>query len=71
MIFKEEKIHTLYIKTVGGRNQEFDLRNYVFKNFWFLLHYFFNEDKIVKVGIDHAICEEIAATDSYYPSKLK
>ena len=32
---------------------------------------FFNEDKIVKVGIDHAICEEIAATDSYYPSKLK
>ena len=55
----------------GGRNQELDLRNYVFKNFWFLLHYFFNEDKIVKVGIDHAICEEIAATDSYYPSKLK
>ena len=25
---------------------------------------FFNEDKIVKVGIDNAICEEIVAADS-------
>ena len=24
---------------------------------------FFDEDNIVKLGIDHAICEEIAATD--------
>ena len=24
---------------------------------------FFDEDNIVKLGIDHAVCEEIAATD--------
>ena len=42
-----------------ARNQKLDLRNYVF--FKFLIS--FDEDNIVKVRIDHAVCEEIAATD--------
>ena len=33
--------------------------------FLFLISFalFFDEDNIVKVGIEHAVCEEIAATD--------
>ena len=55
-----------------ARNQELDLKNYVFKKFPISLALFFDEDSIVKLGIDHVICEEIAATDgSYYSSKLK
>ena len=45
------------------RNPELDLRNYVFKKFLISFALFFDEDNIVKVGIDHAVCEEIAATD--------
>ena len=46
-----------------ARNQELDLRNCFF--FYFLISFalFFDEDDIVKLGIDHVICEEIAATD--------
>ena len=46
-----------------ARNQELDLRNYVFFKFPISFALFFDEDNIVKLGIDHAICEEIAATD--------
>ena len=45
------------------RNRELDLRNYVFKKFLISFALFFDEDNIVKVGIDHAVCEEIAAID--------
>ena len=46
-----------------ARNQELDLSNYVFKKFPISFALFFDEDNIVKLGIDHAVCEEIAATD--------
>ena len=46
-----------------ARNQELALRNYVFKKFPISFALFFDEDNIVKLGIDHAVCEEIAATD--------
>ena len=52
-----------------ARNQEKlffkrkNLRNYVFKKFPISLALFFDEDNIVKLGIDHAVCEETAATD--------
>ena len=46
-----------------ARNQEIDLRNYVFKKFPISFALFFDENNIVKLGIDHAACEEIAATD--------
>ena len=46
-----------------ARNQELDLKNYVLKKFLISLALFFDEDNIVKLGIDHAICEGIAATD--------
>ena len=46
-----------------ARNQELDIRNYVFKKFLISFALFFDEDNIVKVGIDHAVCEKIAATD--------
>ena len=43
------------------RNQKLDL-NYVFKiSDFFAL--FFDEDNIVKLGIDNAVCKEIAAAD--------
>ena len=45
------------------RNQELDLRNYAFLKFLICFALFFDEDNIVKLGIDHALCEEIAATD--------
>ena len=46
-----------------ARNQGLDLRNYFFLKFPISFALFFDEDNIVKLGIDHAICEEIAATD--------
>ena len=46
-----------------ARNQEIDLRNYVFQKFLISFALFFDEDNAVKLGIDHAECEEIAATD--------
>ena len=46
-----------------ARNQELDLRNYVFLKFLISFALFFDEDNIVKLDIDHALCEEIAATD--------
>ena len=46
-----------------ARNQELDLRNYLVKKFLISFAIFFDEGNIVKVGIDHDICEEIAATD--------
>ena len=46
-----------------ARNQEVDLRNYIFKKFLISFALFFDENNIVKLGIDHAVCEEIAATD--------
>ena len=46
-----------------ARNQELALRNYVFKKFPISFALFFDEDNIVKLGIDYAVCEEVAATD--------
>ena len=46
-----------------ARNQELDLRNYVFQKCPIFFALFFDEDNIVILGIDHAVCEEIAATD--------
>ena len=46
-----------------ARNQGLDLRNYVFKKFSISFALFFDENNIVKLGIDHAVCEEIAGTD--------
>ena len=66
-IQKRKNPHVVYRDLVSwvARNQEFDLRNYVFKKFPILFALFFDEDDIVKVGIDNAVCEEIAATDGY------
>ena len=44
-------------------NQELDIRNYVFSKFLISLALFFDEDNTVRLGIDHAVCEDIAATD--------
>ena len=65
MIFKEEKIHTWYRDLVCyvARNQELDVRNYVFKKFPVSFALFFSENNIVKLSIDHAVCQEIAAAD--------
>ena len=46
-----------------ARNQELDLRNYVFLKFPVSFALFFDEDNIVKLGIDYAVCQKIAATD--------
>ena len=46
-----------------ARNQELDIRNYVFLKFLISFALFFDEVNIVKVGIDQAVCEKIAATD--------
>ena len=46
-----------------ARNQELDLRNYVFFKFQISFALFFDEDNIAKLGIDHATCEKIAVTD--------
>ena len=46
-----------------ARNQELDLRNYVLQEFLISFALFYDEDNIVKLGIDHAVCEAIAATD--------
>ena len=45
-----------------ARNQELDLKNYPFKKFPISFGLFFDENGIVKLGIDYAVCEEIAAT---------
>ena len=45
-----------------ARNQECDLRDYVFKKFPFSFGVFFDENNTVKLIIDHAICKGIAAT---------
>ena len=45
------------------RKQEPDIRNYIFLKFRISFALVFHEDNIVKLGIDHALCEEIAATD--------
>ena len=48
-----------------ARNQEFDLRNYVFSKFPISFGLFFDnfdENNTVKLIIDHAVCMEIAAT---------
>ena len=47
-----------------ARNQELDLRIYVFLKCPICFALFFDEDNIVKLGIDHAVCEEIATTDA-------
>ena len=52
MIFKEEKMLVSWV----ARNQELD-------QFPISFALFFDENDIVKLGIDHAVCEEIAATD--------
>ena len=52
MIFKEEKIHMWYIETRFPGWQEI-------KSSFAL---FFDEGNIVKLGTDHTVCEEIAAT---------
>ena len=36
---------------------------YVFETFPISFALFFDEDNIAKLGIDHAVCEKIAATD--------
>ena len=46
-----------------ARNQELNLRNHVYQKFSISIVLFFDENNIVKLGIDHAVCEEIAATD--------
>ena len=48
-----------------ARNQELDLRNYVFLKFPISFALFFDENNIVKLGIDHALFEEIATTDGW------
>ena len=66
MIFKEEKnIYVIYRDLVSwvARNQGLDLRNYFFLKFPISFALFFDEDNIVKLGIDHTGCEENAATD--------
>ena len=45
-----------------ARNQELDLSNYIFLKLPISFASFFDEDNIVKLGIDHAMYEGIAAT---------
>ena len=45
------------------RNQELNLGNYIFFKFPISFALFFHEDNIVKLGVDHAVRGEIAATD--------
>ena len=49
------------------RNQKFDLRNYTFRKFPIPLRLFFDKI-IVKLGIDHVMCDEIAATNGQFIS---
>ena len=64
-IQRRKNPHVIYRDLVSWvtRNQELDLRNYVFFKFLISFALFFDEDNTVKVGIVHAVCEEIAATD--------
>ena len=58
-IQRRKNMHVIYRGLVSwvSRNQELDLRNYVFKKFLISFDFalFFDEDNIVKVGIDHAV----------------
>ena len=65
MIFKEEKIHKWYIETCFPGWQEIKSFTWeiAFLKFPISFALFFDEDNMVKLGIDHAVCEEIAATD--------
>ena len=64
-MFKEKNPQVIYRDLVSwvARNQELDLRNYIFLKFPICFALFFDEDNIVKLGTDHAVHEEIAATD--------
>ena len=64
-IQRRKNQHVIYRDLVSwvARNQELDLRNYVFFRFPISFALFFDENNIVKLGIDHSVCEEIAATD--------
>ena len=64
-IQRRKNPHVIYQDMVSwvAKNQELDLRNYIFLKFPISFALFFDEINIVKLGIDHAVCEEIAATD--------
>ena len=64
-IQRRKNPHVIYQDLVSwvAKNQELDLRNYIFLKFPISFALFFDEINIVKLGIDHAVCEEIAATD--------
>ena len=64
-IQRRKNPHLIYRELVSwvARNQDLDLRNDVFFKFLISFALFFDENYIVKVGIDHGVCEEIAATD--------
>ena len=64
-IQRRKNPHVIYQDMVSwvAKNQELDLRNYIFFKFPISFALFFDEINIVKLGIDHAVCEEIAATD--------
>ena len=48
-----------------ARNQELDLRHYVFLELWISFALFFGKDNIVKLGNEEKlVSEEIASTDS-------
>ena len=66
-IQRRKNSHVIYRDLVSclARNQELDLRNYVFKIFLISFTLFVDEDNIVQVGIDYVACEEIAATGGY------
>ena len=64
-IQRRENPHVIYRDLVSwvARNQEFDLRNCIFLKSLISFALFFDGDNIVKLGIDHALCDEIATTD--------
>ena len=64
-IQRRKNPHVIYQDLVSwvAKNQELDLRNYIFLKFPISFALFFDEINIVKLGIDHTVCEEIAATD--------
>ena len=61
MIFKEEKVNTLYRKTWFPRWLDIK-KNYVFWKFPISFGLFFDKYNIVKLIINHAVREGIAAT---------
>ena len=64
-IQRRKNPHVIYRDLVSwvARNRELDLRNYVFKKIPISFALFFDENNIVKLGIDHAVCEDIAVTN--------